>query len=465
MGKQYEDTGRLSTDLLDKPLPDPPIRNPHLPLHAKIPCGKARSRLIETSMNPYLLTVLILLIGFTFFHIWIHALNLTALHPQIPDEFKGVYDEDTYAKSQTYLKENTRVDLFTSLIKTTALLAFILLGGFAMLYQYAKGLTESMIVQGLIFAGLLLFISTLWSLPFQIYDTFVIEEKYGFNKTTPKTFLLDQVKGLLLGILIGAPLFAALIYFFEAAGGNAWWICWGVVTLLQLILLYIAPVVILPLFNKFEPLEEGELKSSLERYAKDQGFHLSGLFKIDGSKRSTRANAYFTGFGKNRRIALYDTLLENHTVDELVAILAHEVGHAKCKHIHKQLAIGILSTGFLFWMLSKFIGQAGLYEAFGLPGESPLPLYAGLIFFSFLYTPISTLLSILTSMLSRKFEYEADAFAVKTTHDTKALIQGLKKLSVDNLSNLTPHPWLVFLEYSHPPVLQRIHAMRSLDPT
>lgn len=414
-------------------------------------------------MNPYLLTVLTLLVGFTLFHIWIHALNLSALQPEIPGEFKGVYDPEKYAKSQAYLRENTRVDLFTRLLKTSVLIGFILLGGFRWLHATAAAATDSLILQGLVFAGLLLGINTLWGLPFQIHDTFVIEEKYGFNKTTPKTFALDQIKGLLLGVLIGAPLFAALIYFFDAAGGNAWWISWLVVTLLQLFLLYIAPVVILPLFNKFEPLEEGALREDLERYAAAQGFQLSGLFKIDGSKRSTRANAYFTGFGKNRRIALYDTLIENHSREELVAILAHEVGHAKCKHIHKQLAIGILSTGFMFWVLSYFIQQPGLYEAFGLPDRAPLPLYAGLIFFSFLYTPISTLLGILTSVLSRRFEYEADAYAVRTTGGSGPLISGLKKLSVDNLSNLTPHPWLVFLEYSHPPVLQRIRAMRSLD--
>ena len=416
-------------------------------------------------MNPYLITVLSLLIGFTLFHLWIHTLNLKALAPEIPEEFEGVYDAGKYAKSQTYLRETTRVDLATSLIKTTVLIAFILFGGFKLLYQCSLGSSSTFILQGLAFAGLLMLVNALWSLPFQIYDTFVIEEKYGFNKTTPKTFVMDQIKGLLLGILIGAPLFAALIYFFDAAGGNAWWISWTVVTLLQLFLLYIAPVVILPLFNKFEPLEQGELREALETYAQAQGFQLSGLFKIDGSKRSTRANAYFTGFGKNRRIALYDTLIDNHNKEELVAILAHEVGHAKCKHIHKQLAIGILSTGFMFWVLSLFIRQPGLYEAFGLPGAEPLPIYAGLIFFSFLYTPISTLLGILTSVLSRKFEYEADAYAVQTTAGASALISGLKKLSVDNLSNLTPHPWLVFLEYSHPPVLQRIEAMRQLEST
>ncbi len=413
--------------------------------------------------NPYLVIVLSLLIGFTLFHMWIEWLNLSALKPEIPAEFEGVYDAEKYAKSQAYLRENTRVDMVTGVIKTSVLIAFILLGGFRWIFDVAVGVSDHLILQGLVFVGLLMLLSSVWGLPFQIYDTFVIEEKYGFNKTTPKTFVLDFIKGLLLGVVIGAPLFAALIYFFDTAGGNAWWICWVVVTVVQLFLMYVAPVVILPLFNKFEPLEDGELRSALESYADEQGFQLSGLFKIDGSKRSTRANAYFTGFGKNRRIALYDTLIDNHSQDELVAILAHEVGHAKCKHIHKQLLIGILSTGFLFGLLQHFIQQPGLYEAFGLPGESPPPIYAGLIFFSFLYTPIAALLGILTSVLSRKFEYEADAFAVRTTRGANPLIQGLKKLSVDNLSNLTPHPWMVFLEYSHPPVLQRIQAMRTLE--
>lgn len=411
-------------------------------------------------INGYLIIVLALLVGFTLFHIWIHALNLKAIQPEIPKEFQGIYDEEKYRKSQAYLRDNTRFDLLTSLIKTTALIAFILLGGFRWMYDLAADASEGLILQGLVFAGLLWLIQTLWSLPFSAYDTFVLEERYGFNKTTPKTFGIDTIKGLALGVVIGAPLFAALIYFFQSAGPHAWWICWAVVTLVQLFLMYIAPVVILPLFNKFEPLEEGELRERLEAYAKEQGFHLSGLFKIDGSKRSTRANAYFTGFGKNRRIALYDTLIENQSTDALVSILAHEVGHAKCRHIHKQLAIGLLSTGLMFYLLSQVIHQPGLYEAFGLPGERPLPIYAGLIFFGFLYAPISYLLGIATNVLSRKFEYEADAFAVRTTGGAEPLVRGLKQLAVDNLSNLTPHPWMVFVEYSHPPLLDRLRAMR-----
>lgn len=412
-------------------------------------------------MTPTLMIVLGLLIGFPLLNGWIHWLNLKAIRPEIPKEFEGVYDQEKYSKSQSYLKDQTQTELVTSTIQTAATIAFILLGGFNWIYQQAVSVSDQLIPQGLAFAGLLFVISTLWGIPFKLYETFVLEERYGFNKTTPKTFVLDLVKGGGITLLIGAPLFALLLLFFKNTDGHAWWISWLVITLVQLVLMYLAPVVILPLFNKFEPLEEGELRTELETYAENQGFQLSGLFKIDGSRRSTRANAYFTGFGKNRRIALFDTLIENHSNPELVAILAHEVGHAKCKHIHKQLILGILSTGLMFFLLSQAIHFPELYEAFGLPTTSPLPIYAGFIFFGFLYTPISTLLSIFTNVLSRKFEFEADAFAVDTTKNSEPLISGLKKLSVDNLSNLTPHPWLVFLEYSHPPVLERIEAMRS----
>ncbi len=411
-------------------------------------------------MNLYLIVILGLLIGFRLLDMVVHALNLRAASPEIPEAFRGVYEEEAYAKSQRYLRESTRVEMVTGGIQTLALAGFIVLGGFAWVQEIAAGLSASPIPQALVFGGLLMLISSVFGLPFSVYDTFVLEQKYGFNKTTPKTFVLDFVKGLMLTALIGGPLFAALVWFFRSAGGNAWWISWAVVSALQLFLLYIAPVVILPLFNKFTPLAEGGLRKRLEAYAAGQGFHLTGLYTIDGSRRSTRANAYFTGFGRNRRIALYDTLIEKHGEEELEAVLAHEVGHAKCGHIPKQLAVGLLSTGLLFFLLGFFIRAPGLYAAFGIGGGEELPVHAGLVFFGFLYSPVSALLAVLTHALSRRFEFEADAFAARTTGGPEALITALRKLSVDNLSNLTPHPALVVLEYSHPPVLRRILALR-----
>jgi len=412
-------------------------------------------------MNPYLIFVLVVLIGFCLFDAWIHWLNLKVIRPDIPGEFVGVYDAGRYAKSQDFLRDSTRFEIGSDLVKTAVNVAFILLGGFAWVHRVATGASDSLLLQGLIFAGLLILLSTLFGLPFRIYDTFVLEERYGFNKTTPKTFTADLLKGLLLTALIGAPIFVGILWFFQTAGGQAWWISWLLLTLIQLLLMYIAPVLILPLFNKFEPLEAGELKDAIHQYAEGQGFQVQGLFKIDGSRRSTRANAYFTGFGKTRRIALFDTLIAKHATGELVAVLAHEVGHAKLGHIPKQLIAGILSSGLMFFLLNLFIGQPGMYQAFGLPGAEPLPLYAGLVFFGFLYSPVASLLSIATNVLSRKFEFEADAFAAKTTGASEPLINALKQLTVDNLGNLSPHPWLVFLEYSHPPVLQRIQALRS----
>jgi STE24 endopeptidase len=413
-------------------------------------------------MNAYLIFVLAMLLGFAFLDAVVHALNLRALRPDIPGEFRDRLDAETYAKSQRYLRDNTRFDIFSGLLRTALTVGFILLGGFALLHRWSTAAFAGMIPQGLVFGGLLVLLGTLVSLPFSIYDTFVLEERYGFNRTTPKTFAVDLLKSLLLSAAIGGPLFAAILAFFQWAGANAWWICWISVVAFQMILLYIAPVYILPLFNKFEPLEPGELRERIESFAKEQGFHLQGLFKIDGSRRSTKSNAYFTGFGRNRRIALYDTLIEKHPTPELVAVLAHEVGHAKCRHIHQQVGLNILTTGLMFYILSLFIGQPELYKAFGLPGTEPLPLYAGLVFFGFLYSPASALLGILTNLLSRKQEFEADAFAARATGGGEALVSALKGLSVDSLSNLTPHPWLVFLEYSHPPVLQRIRALRAL---
>ena len=341
-------------------------------------------------------------------------------------------------------------------------LLFILLGGFGWIDQVARSTGLGMIGTGLIFAGMLLLISQVIEMPFDIYSTFVIEERYGFNKTTVKTFILDKIKALLLTCIIGGVLFAAILWFFSRTGEYAWLFSWLVLSGVQMILMYIAPAVILPMFNKFIPLEDGELKAAIETYAEKQNFKLKGIFKIDGSRRSTKSNAYFTGFGRWKRIALFDTLIDKHSVKELLAVLAHEVGHYKLGHIRKTLIISILSSGFMFYILSLFITKPGLYAAFQIemtPISGYMPIYAGMVLFGFLYAPISFVLSIISNYLSRCHEYQADAYAVITTGEKEMMIQALKRLSVDNLSNLTPHPLKVIMEYSHPPVLQRIAAI------
>jgi len=418
-------------------------------------------------MNGYLVFVIVLLLFSYLLNLLISMLNLRAVSEEIPDEFKGVYDEEKYAKSQRYLRVNTKFGTVESTLMLPLTLLFILLGGFGWINRVALGAGWGMIPSGLLFAGMLMLISQVISLPFGLYDTFVIEERFGFNRTSMKTFVLDRLKGLALTVVIGAPVLALVLWFFGSAGPWAWVYCWGALTVIQIVLMYVAPVIFLPLFNKFTPLEEGELKEAITHYAEKTRFTLSGIFKIDGSRRSSKSNAYFTGFGRWRRIALYDTLIANHSIAELLSILAHEVGHNKLGHIRKQLLIGLCSSGLMLYVLSLFLTQPGLYEAFGVAYEpvhgTAVPLYAGIVFFGFLFTPISMIIGVFGNILSRRFEYQADAFAAETTGDGASMIDALKKLSVDNLSNLTPHPLKVFLEYSHPPVLERIRAIRAAD--
>jgi len=301
--------------------------------------------------------------------------------------------------------------------------------------------------------------SQLLSVPFSVYSTFVIEEKYGFNRTTPKTFILDILKGWILTIILGGIIFSIILWFFDKAGSLAWVYCWLTVVIFQIVVTFFAPIIILPLFNKFHPLEDGELKTAIEEYAQAQKFKLKGIFKMDASKRSTKSNAFFTGFGRYRRIVLFDTLIENQSVEELLSILAHEMGHYKKKHILKSILLSIATTGIMFYILSLFLNNEGLFAAFKMENTS---IYASLFFFGFLYTPISMIISIGSKMLSRKHEYEADAYAAQTYRKPESMISALKKLTVDNLSNLTPHPLKVFLTYSHPPVLERIQTLRKM---
>ena len=385
--------------------------------------------------------------------------NIKSLDTGLPDEFDQVYDEETYRKSQEYTKVNTRFGIFTSTFNLAVLIVFWFAGGFNWLDEIVRGWELGMIWTGLAYIGVLILFKTILSLPFSIYSTFVIEERFGFNKTTPKTFVLDMVKGLGLGILLGGPLLAGILAFFTLIDQYAWLYAWAAVTAFTLFVQFIAPTWIMPLFNDFEPLEDSDLRQKIREYADKVNFALEGIYVMDGSKRSSKSNSFFTGFGKNKRIALYDTLVDNHSVEELVAVLAHEIGHYKKKHIIKNMGVSILQTGVMFFLLSIFLNSQGLYDAFYMTEQS---VYAGLIFFGMLYAPIDMILSVFMQLISRKYEFEADEFA-STTYKSEPMIHALKKLSKDNLSNLTPHPFYVFLNYSHPPVLQRIKAIRGRD--
>ena len=383
-------------------------------------------------------------------------LNLKALDPRLPAEFADCYDPAEYARSQEYTRTKSRFGQITGTFDLALLLSFWLAGGFAWLDQLVRGLATGEITRGLLFFGILLLSKSVLSLPFSIYSTFVIEERFGFNRTTPATFIGDLFKGLLLAVVLGGPLLAAVLYLFAQAGALAWLWCWAAVSLFTLFVQFIAPTWIMPLFNKFTPLPEGELREAIFAFAAKVNFPLQNLFVMDGSKRSAKSNAFFTGFGRHRRIALFDTLIEKHTVPELVGVLAHEIGHYKKKHILKSMLLGLVHTGVMFYLLSLFLTSRGLFAAFGLAEPS---LYAGLVFFGLLFTPLEMALSPFLHYLSRQHEYQADRFAAEETGNPGAMAAALKKLSVSNLANLTPHPFYVALHYSHPPLLARLRAL------
>lgn len=387
-------------------------------------------------------------------------LNVKNISNEIPAEFESYYDQEKYTKAQEYLRERTKFTVNYATFFTFIQIVFIMAGGFNFVDKVARSFGFGEIITGLVFAGILFLMMALLKIPFSAYSTFVIEEKFGFNKMTAKTFISDLLKSWIIGAVIGAAVFSVIIWFFGSFGTFAWLYALIAVIVFELLITFIYPVVVMPLFNKFTPLEDGELKTSVEEYAKKENFKMKGLFKMDNSKRSTKSNAFFAGFGKFRRIVLFDTLIEKHTVDELTSVLAHEMGHFKLGHIIRQMIFGFVTTAVMFFLLSLFINSLWLFEAFRMDNQS---VYAGIIFFGFLYAPISMIIGIISSRISRKHEFEADAYAVTTYKKPEAMIDALKKLSVDNLSNLHPHPFKVFLEYSHPPTLERIKAIRDIN--
>ena len=410
-------------------------------------------------MNPYLIIILTALIGEFLLRSIARYLNLKALSPNLPAEFIGFYDEDKYRQSQEYTKVNAKFAYVSSAFDLVVLVGFILMGGFSYVDDLARSWTSMPILRGLAFFGLLFVIRDVLSTPFALYETFVIEEKFGFNKTTVKTFLLDKVKSYILAAVLGTVLLGGILYFFGETGEWGWLYAWGLVSLFIVVAPSLFITVIAPLFNKFTPLPDGALKDAIERYSESVKFPLTEVSVMDGSKRSGHSNAYFSGFGKKKRIVLFDTLVEKHSVEELVAILAHEVGHYKKKHILKGVLVSITHAGVLFFLLSLFIENRDLFDAFRM---EQISVYAGLVFFSILYSPIELVLSIVMNVVSRKHEYEADAFAANTVGSAEPLVNGLKTLSVSNLGNLTPDDLTVILNYSHPPILQRIAALRGL---
>lgn len=377
---------------------------------------------------------------------------------EIPSKLQGIYKEDEYAKSQAYQKARSNFSFWTSAFSTVLILSILYFGGFGYLNSLLTPYVSDPILKSLAFFGVLFVLSDIVNLPFTYYSTFVIEERFGFNKMTVKTFIVDKLKGYLLAIILGGLLGYALLWIINELGENFWIYALVLITGFTLFMNLFYTSLILPLFNKLTPLEDGELKDKINIYAKKVDFPLDNIFVIDGSKRSTKANAFFSGLGKKKKIVLYDTLINDHTHEELVAVLAHEVGHFKKKHIITGLILGIFQMGVTFYVMSLLIFNGNLSTALG---AEELSIHINLIAFGLLYSPISRLTGLLMNMLSRKNEYEADAYAANT-YDALPLIEALKRLSVSSLSNLTPHPLYVKVNYSHPTLLQRLEAMEKL---
>jgi STE24 endopeptidase len=417
--------------------------------------------LTRSHMMPWqILLIAALAIDFAI-HVATDLLNLRALRPEVPGDFRDLYDADRYRLTQAYTRERTRFGLIASSVRLALLLAFWLGGGFGLVDHWTRALAWPEVPTGLAFVAVLLLGPGLLRLPFAWYATFALEEKYGFNRATPRTFWTDVATGVGLAVALGGPLLAAILWLFGSAGPRAWLWCWVLVTAWTVGVQYVAPTWIMPLFNRFTNLPAGPLRDALLGVAEHVGFPLAGVWVIDGSKRSTKANAFFTGFGSRKRIALFDTLLATLAPDEVVAVVAHEIGHYKRRHVQWGLAIAVVHTGVLLFLLSLVLQAPSLFAAFGIDQPS---VHAGLVVFGILMTPLELPTSLALNALSRRHEYAADRFATDAVGTGRDLAHGLRRLAADTLTNLTPHPWYVALHHSHPPVVERVRVLESNPP-
>lgn len=388
---------------------------------------------------------------------WLDWLNIRQETDQLPATLEQYIDQKNLNKTKSYQKANYKFGLVTSAFTYVLTMVFIATGFFGLLDIWLQPHFDSSIVLSLVYIGILFIGSDLLSLPFDYYHTFVIEEEFGFNNTSKLTFFMDKVKGYVISIVMGGLLLFALIWLIHQVGQDFWWIFWIVAIIFMLAVNLFYTAWILPLFNKLSPLEDGELKNEILSYAKSVDFSLDNIFVIDGSKRSSKANAFFSGFGKRKKVVLYDTLIEQHTPDELVAVLAHEIGHYKKKHIYYNIFTGILQVGVMLFILSQVIYNLNMSLALG---GNQLAIHLNLIGFTMLFSPLSMVIGIGMNMMSRMHEFEADEFA-KETYAGEPLAEALKTLSVKTLSNIHPHPWYVFVHYSHPPLIDRLERLES----
>ena len=405
--------------------------------------------------------ILIILIFDYVFDSFLGYLNTTRWSDTLPKQLIGIYDPEKYRKQQLYSKHRYKFGNFSSTLSLAIMLLMLLLGGFGWLDEFVRQYTEEPIFMALLYFGILGIMADILTTPLSVYSTFVIEEKFGFNQTKVSTFIFDKVKGWLLGIIIGGGLFALIVWIYESTGTFFWLYAWVVISAFSIFMSMFYSNLIVPLFNKQTPLEDGELRDAIKEFSDKVGFKLANIYVIDGSKRSKKSNAYFTGLGMKKRIVLYDTLIKDHTVEQLVAVLAHEIGHYKKKHTLLGVFMSIAQTGLMLFILSLFIAKGSnlSVELSSALGAKP-SFHIGILVFGLLYSPLSTVLGILSNMISRKNEFAADKFA-GDNYSSEALQNALKELSVNNLSNLTPHPLFVFFNYSHPPLLERLKALRN----
>jgi STE24 endopeptidase len=404
------------------------------------------------------ITILVIVILDFFLERILEFLNRKYWSDNLPAELEEIYDIEKYRKSQLYLRANDKFSQVTESFNFILVMGMLLFGGFAFLDHYIRQLTTHPILLALLFFGILGLVADILGTPFSVYATFVIEERFGFNKTTIKTFILDKIKGWMLAIILGGGLLALVVWIYGVTGQWFWLIAWGIISFFTVFMTLFYSNIIVPLFNKQKPLEPGDLRDAIEAFAIKAGFNLRNIYVIDGSRRSTKANAYFTGLGRKKRIVLYDTLIKDHPKEELVAVLAHEIGHYKKKHTTIGTFTSIAQTGVMLFILSRLLGNPHLSAALG---SSQPSFHLGVVAFGILYTPLSMILGLAMNAFSRKHEFQADHFAA-TQYYPNSLRDALIRLSVNNLSNLRPHPVYVFFYYSHPPLLKRLEAIENL---
>jgi len=404
----------------------------------------------------FAIIVIILIVDFALGR-YLAFLNIKESGKELPALLRDIYDPEKYNKQQDYFRTNSRFGMLTSTFSFTVTLLMLVFGGFAWVDACVQHYVQSPIWTPILFFGILFIANDIIGIPFEWYDTFVIEERFGFNKVTPKLFLLDKLKGYAMTIVLGGGILFLVIWIYTLTPTYFWLLAWAVITGFSLFMTMFYSQIIVPLFNKQTPLADGELRTEIEKFATKSGFNLDNIFVIDGSKRSTKANAYFSGLGAKKRIVLYDTLMDKMTTDEIVAVLAHEVGHYKHKHTLINFLISMPSTLLLFWVFGLILQSDALAQALGGTVAS---FHLNALAFSILYSPISMVLDIFTNVLSRKFEYQADAFAAKYGYAPQ-LESGLKKLTATSLGNLMPHPLYVFFNYSHPTLYQRISRLTN----